>query len=200
MIGKRSAPYVWVFMEKLDESGIIIRADTFGNEYIVDILTMSHGRWRGLCNARHRPTIGAQVAVKWRCRSTAGIGKLSIEMTKPSPAITMWNSPMRLLTFSSLCETASKFLPERSPDYNDFQVFTKLVYSITDENFISRLMEWERYLLRSHFGEVIDEFQPDINGLLVHMARTRQIGSKSRTSLIVISRRNAHKFLHIVNS
>lgn len=105
-------------MEWTDEALVLGAAKHGESSVIVELLTRSHGRHKGLVRGgsggRMRGVMqaGNRVAVTWRGRLAEHLGTATLELIDANAASVL-SDPPRLLALASLCAVASTALPER---------------------------------------------------------------------------------------
>ncbi len=105
-------------MEWTDEALVLGAAKHGESSVIVELLTRSHGRHKGLVRGgsggRMRGVMqaGNRVAVTWRGRLAEHLGTATLELIDANAASVL-SDPTRLLALASLCAVASTALPER---------------------------------------------------------------------------------------
>ncbi|MGE0668016.1 MAG: DNA repair protein RecO [Sphingomonadales bacterium] len=107
-------------MEWTDEALVLGAAKHGESSVIVELLTRSHGRHKGLVRggsgSRMRGVLqaGNRVAVTWRGRLAEHLGTATLELIDANAASVL-SDPPRLLALAALCAVASTALPEREP-------------------------------------------------------------------------------------
>ncbi len=105
-------------MEWTDEALVLGAARHGESSAIVELLTRSHGRHKGLVrgglSGRMRGVMqpGNRVAVTWRGRLAEHLGTATLELIDANAASVM-SEQTRLLALAALCAVASSALPER---------------------------------------------------------------------------------------
>ncbi len=113
-------------MEWTDEALVLGAAKHGESAVIVELLTRSHGRHKGLVRggsgSRMRGVMqpGNRVAVEWRGRLAEHLGTATLELIDANAASVM-SDPPRLLALAALCAVASTALPEREPHPEVFE-------------------------------------------------------------------------------
>lgn len=112
-------------MEWTDEALVLGAARHGESAVIVELLTRSHGRHKGLVRGGAAPRMrgvvqpGNRVAVTWRGRLAEHLGTATIELIDANAASVLAD-PERLLALAALCAVASSALPEREPHADVF--------------------------------------------------------------------------------
>jgi DNA repair protein RecO (recombination protein O) len=140
-------------MEWTDEALVLGAAKHGETSVIVELLTRSHGRHKGLVRGgsggRMRGVLqaGNRVAVTWRGRLAEHLGTTSLELIDANAASVL-SDPPKLLALAALCAVASTALPEREAHPEVFLGALPVIALLRDESaglrqIAAALVYWE---------------------------------------------------------
>jgi DNA repair protein RecO (recombination protein O) len=140
-------------MEWTDEALVLGAARHGESAAIVELLTRSHGRHKGLVRGGAAPRMrgvvqpGNRVAVTWRGRLAEHLGTATVELIDANAASVLAD-PERLLALAALCAVASSALPEREAHPDVFLGSLPVIGLLRDESatlhgMAAALVHWE---------------------------------------------------------
>ncbi|GER01361.1 DNA repair protein RecO [Iodidimonas gelatinilytica] len=142
------------------EPSLILSAGRHGEHHaIVDLLTASRGRWRGLVRGGKGRRLsgilqpGNEVEAHWRARLESQLGAVTIEL-RQGRAGALLGEPRRLSALVSVCATLAACLPEREAHPAVYEAATAFFDLLSDETMESA--DWGPALVRLEVGLLAD--------------------------------------------
>jgi DNA repair protein RecO (recombination protein O) len=124
-------------MEWSDDAFVLAARAHGESGAIVDLLTVSHGRWvahvAGGASRRMRPFLqpGARVAASYRSRTSEQMGSAVLEPLGEGPSA-LFDDPVALAGLAAAAAVAQGALPEREPHPGAFHAFEALAAALVD--------------------------------------------------------------------